>query len=322
MAHRSHACRAAAVLAAIVCCAAALAAGTADTVDALWERGKAQITAGNVDEALKTAEQAVAAAPESADAWWLMGWVRECRGEWEQAEQSYRKGADLGPEIAALHNNVGWALQMLGRPEEAVAPLERAVAVDPAYSQAHINLGIVLEQCGRPDDASASFARVIEIGGDPRLVADAHNLTGYLHANKAEWDRALREIRVALSHFPGDAGYLDSLGSIAALAGDLGNAEAMLRRALQTPGALLSSRAALAYCHALRGDQEKARAQLDKVSERLVLEGPEMSADTIYFAALAYGRLGDNTRAQELATAFCKRWPKLKWASDLQGLAP
>jgi len=273
-----------------------------------------------MDDALKTAEQATAAAPESADAWWLMGWVRECRGEWEQAEEAYRKGADLGPDIAALHNNLGWALQILGRPEEAIAPLQRAVEIDPAYSQAHINIGIVFEQCGRPDDAAASFARVIELGQDPRLVADAHNLTGYLHANKADWARALREIRVALSHFPGDAGYLDSLGSIAALAGDLDNADSTLRRALQAPGALLSSRAALAYCLAVRGDPEKARALLEKVAERLVLEGPGMSADVIYFAALAYARLDDKARAAELATAFSKRWPKLKWARDLEAL--
>jgi len=94
---------------------------------------------GELDEALRRAEGAVAALPEDASALTTLGWVRRQRGELAEAEAVLTRAVALQPNGDRLMR-LGMVRAGLGRRAEAVADLRRAVRADPDSAAARREL--------------------------------------------------------------------------------------------------------------------------------------------------------------------------------------
>jgi TolA-binding protein len=93
-------------------------------------------------------------------------------------------------------------------------------------------------------------------------------------------------------------------------------AEAPLRKALKSPAHWSGTHTALAYSLACRGQAAAAREELAQVSKELVAEN--VSLDALYFAGLAYDKLGETTIAHRIFARATQRWPRHPWSEPMR----
>lgn len=101
---------------------------------------RALLFAGELDEALRSAERTAAAAPDNPDAHYQLGAVRMGRRDLAGAEEELRRALELGPNHPAALNDLAVLLMSQGRREEAAELLERLVRIQPDNRAARENL--------------------------------------------------------------------------------------------------------------------------------------------------------------------------------------
>ena len=123
----------------------------------------AQLAQGK-QQALASAERAIALAPDLADGYAIRGQLHYRNfWDWQRAEQDYRRALALDPhKIEAL---TGYALAMFngGRLDDCLALVRRATAIDPLSLFAWFLLGGALHRAGRAAEARTALARALEI---------------------------------------------------------------------------------------------------------------------------------------------------------------
>lgn len=130
----------------------------------------------------------------SANAFTLLGLMKVQLGDIDGATASYRQALALDPNHAAAHQSLGNAYQMQGNPAEAAAEYRTAIALaETAFLQ--IQLGTVLGRLGRGDEALAALARALEL--DPQ-AAEAYNQIGLIYANQGDLAQAEAAYRAAI----------------------------------------------------------------------------------------------------------------------------
>ena len=146
-----------------------------------------------------------------------------------EAEETLRFARELEPGIAGIHEDLGSLLMRLGRGEEALSSLRAAIRLDPRSGSAHRKLGKALVALGRGADADIAYAEFLELDRDRGALAAALELL-----RAGDEPGAADAFRAALRANP------DNVDAMRFLAGihrrqkqNLGDAEALLRRALQ-----------------------------------------------------------------------------------------
>jgi serine/threonine protein kinase/tetratricopeptide (TPR) repeat protein len=183
---------------------------------------------GQVAEAIRTARQAVAAAPNSTVAWQVLGYSCYYAGLNELAEEAWARVVTLNP-TPQPHWMHARMLLYSGKAEDAEGEMRSVVAANPDQFKALAYLGMVLYYGGKLDEAEARLDRAVALGHDseddtPRLLA------AFLYASRGQ--KAKIDFRV-LQYRPeqiidGDGAYW--LGGIHALLGDRQTALDWLKR--------------------------------------------------------------------------------------------
>jgi Flp pilus assembly protein TadD len=220
-------------------------------------RGERLLVNGQVTEAQKIFEQAIADDPDDARAWLDLGLTKEARGDMKSAEAAYRRATEIDDRFAEAFNNLGVLLRESGELDEATAALERAVALDPDLSAARFNLGLAYEERRRYDDAEREYLATIEqLPGDP--VPRINLAMMYLEIDRAE--DAAAQLRAARPAVRGDVLLSIAVGGALRRAGSPAEAISVLRSALdhagsRPPTALLAE---LALSYYATGDLDSA----------------------------------------------------------------
>ena len=111
---------------------AAVSAQASSSAQELVESGNAQWTAGDLDAALASYEQAVTADERSVDARLKLAGVRMARHEYRHAVEAFQAAASINPNDAKPFIGLGIAYLHLGQDSLAHAALTEAVRLDPA----------------------------------------------------------------------------------------------------------------------------------------------------------------------------------------------
>jgi eukaryotic-like serine/threonine-protein kinase len=185
---------------------------------------------GQVAEAIRTARQAVAAAPNSTVAWQVLGYSCYYAGLNELAEEAWGRVVTLNP-TPQPHWMHARMLLYSGKAKDAEGEMRSVVAANPDQFKALAYLGMVLYYEGKLDEAEPRLDRAVVLGHDseddtPRLLA------AFLYASRGQ--KVKIDFRV-LQYRPeqfidGDAAYW--LGGIHALLGDRQTALDWLKRAV------------------------------------------------------------------------------------------
>jgi tetratricopeptide (TPR) repeat protein len=139
-------------------------------VKALVEAARARLQAGDKQEALQLAKQAVEVDAEHPPALFLLGVALRLNGSLDQAIQRLSEFLVLAPDVAQGRYERGLARYSLGYLLEAAKDLHQAVEIDPSLAVAWRALTEVLLAQGDEDGAAKAHARAgLTRGVDPAL---------------------------------------------------------------------------------------------------------------------------------------------------------
>jgi tetratricopeptide (TPR) repeat protein len=127
--------------------------------------------AGRAAEAAASFAQAANLDPSNASYWTNLGNARRELGELPQAASAYRRALDADPGFGDAANGLGTILVQTGKPADAVPLFERAVQQAPDFYEARLNLGIALQESGQAARAAGVY-RGILASAPPRFARE------------------------------------------------------------------------------------------------------------------------------------------------------
>ena len=177
--------------------------------------------------------------------------------------------------------------------ERAEASSQRALELDPSYTWAYYTYALMLTSQGRFDDAIVQIERARRV--DPISISPVGIDLGYLHSLNGDLESAAKAWQEALEMAPEDYRTHRHLGNHLCRTGSLERGLEELERALSTVPEEERILADLGYCHALAGNDEKAREYLRKIEAN----AEDRYVDPVHPALVHLG-LGETDRAIEL----------------------
>ena len=122
------------------------------------------------------------------------------QGQLDEAIRNFELALAARPDYAEAHNNIGIALAKQGKLDDAIRHFNSALRTQPDYAQAHANLGLALTRQGKFDEAIRHFDSALRAWPN---FAEAHNHLGIALAAQGKLDEAIRHFRRALEINPG-----------------------------------------------------------------------------------------------------------------------
>jgi len=134
--------------------AAALEPGNAEVFDI---RSHLSVVLGNLAEAIKLAEQAVALDPLRANSHLSLGYMLYLSGRYDGARAELQKALDLNPQAARVHVSLGKIFIAEGKPQQALVEIEK----EPSDWGKLTGQVLVYRALGREQDSSGALATLI-----------------------------------------------------------------------------------------------------------------------------------------------------------------
>ncbi len=176
--------------------------------------------------ALDAAEEQVGGHPDVRR---VRGDVLRKAGDPRRAISLYELAAEARPDSADALVALSDTYLALGEYGQAADACRRALARAPGCGPAKVNYGAVLEAQGDVKGAEAAYREAIALD---RTLAGAYNNLAYLYATQnADLEEALHLAETAAQLEPSEACYLDTLGHIQHLVGELDQAIVTLETA-------------------------------------------------------------------------------------------
>ncbi len=145
-----------------------------------------------------------------------------------EAEQPLRRAAKLFPRLARAHEGLSEACIMQGKLEDALSSLRLADELEPNNAAVQLKLGRVLAALGRGQDADAAFEASF------KLTPFREQLVRGLELQRlGSLEEAEKIYRDVLLRNPDDVDALRLLSGLAMRVRQWGDAEVMLKRALE-----------------------------------------------------------------------------------------
>lgn len=169
---------------------------------ALFDRGKAQITAGDFEDAIQSFKRLLRFDPKLVEVWYQLGIAYASAGRYAEASDAYRLTLERNPDCGPCHCALSLALRetrhapeslaeaknclrlipnyagawnLIGNAELdlrenalAIRAYQKAVELKPAYVNARYNLGLVLELTGHYSAAEIQLTKVVNL--QPRMT--------------------------------------------------------------------------------------------------------------------------------------------------------
>jgi tetratricopeptide (TPR) repeat protein len=176
--------------------ALALAPGDAASLRGL---GRVALLRGDPAAAEEPLSASLARCADHAETLNWLGLARLQLRKYADAQDSLRHALRLRPDLNQARNNLGLALHSQGNLREARACFEQALAQDPGYVNARINLGNSLRLLGCHADALRELEAVLQ--AQPDCVGALNNL-GALLQDLGQIERALQCFTRALELCP------------------------------------------------------------------------------------------------------------------------
>ena len=147
--------------------------------------------------------------------------------DWSAAEREFRKAIELNPNYANAHHWYADYLSAVGRHEQAVTESKRALELDPLSPIINAWLGWRYFFARQYDLAIEQYLKTLEM--DPTFVP-ARLVLGQGYEQKSMPEKAIDELKKAVSLSGGSSLYVSSLAHAYAIAGRRSEAEMLLRQ--------------------------------------------------------------------------------------------
>ena len=204
------------------------------TPEALAALARAQIRTEDGPGALATADKAVAAGATSAIAHVARAEALLALGRNPEGEAAARKATELDPKSALAWSRLARLLLAVARPADAAAAARKATELDDKFGEGFAILGVSI-----------------------------------LANNLKEWSEAIAQAQQGAFLDPGNTIVQAAVGKIFEANGQLEQAAAAYRRALQTDPGFAPARLALIQAELNRGNRDAALAEAKKIAAEM-----------------------------------------------------
>ena len=155
--------------------------------------------AGQYDEAIKIALQAVENDPLSAEAHAIAAEIYMDKGNWARALDEIETAIRLSPDNALVQRNLGYVMDNQGRHKEATAAFERAAELAPKLGYIYTTAGNGYLALGDYDNAIAQYEKAVQATPDSPVGYDS---LGHASALAGDPDRGLSMVKRAIEIDP------------------------------------------------------------------------------------------------------------------------
>src|SRR5439155_831231 len=205
----------------------------------------AVLTTTNSEEAIHELEKAVALAPGSLKAQFNLAVAYGANANYGLAKEieQLRKVIASQPDFPGARLALGRSLLGEGLVEESVGELREAVRLEPQNTQAHYQLGLALVRAGHKDEGAVELQKSRELASsdDRRQNAALDIAEGHVALEQGDLGQAAAKFRHALELQPESADAEHFLGAVLEKRGDAEGASTAYRRALElNPGDILA----------------------------------------------------------------------------------
>ena len=183
---------------------------------------------GKVDEAIKTALQAIAVQPDYGVAHYNLGNLYVRQGNFDLAKQHFEAALRLLPNYAEAHSNYGQLLAERGDIAAGMEHFKKAVVLNPTLSRAQLNLGVALAKQGKTEAAIGPLKAAAQLNTES---PQASFYLGSIYAAQNRYAEAEESFNQALRI---DGSFAPAHQSLAELFELRGNKEAALRHYRET----------------------------------------------------------------------------------------
>jgi Flp pilus assembly protein TadD len=146
--------------------------------------------------------------------------------------------------------------------EKAIAQYKTALAQNPKQPGLYTILGSIYEQLKKADQSERHYRQALEI--DPEFAPAANNLAYLLAQNNQHLDEALNYARIAKEKLPDDPGVMDTMGLVYLRKGLIDSAILEFKGSVAKLENNPTVRYHLGLAYHLKGEPQKARAELQK----------------------------------------------------------
>lgn len=193
------------------------------------QRGMELEKAGNLSEAIREEEEALAVDPDNVQVHVNLVSLYGRTGDATKAKQHFDAAIKLNPGRPDAWYDYGVLLFSDRNYVEAERAFNQAVKIDPYYAEAHNNLGVIYEQQGRLDDAAGEFRKAIDDRPDFPL---ARFHLGRILVNQEKYPEAIEQFQKTLQPEGEQTPvYLYALAATYARAGDREHAFSYMEKA-------------------------------------------------------------------------------------------
>jgi tetratricopeptide (TPR) repeat protein len=112
---------------------------------------------GNLDQAIRLYEQAVALDPLRVNSYSGLGYLLYAAGRYQEAQAALQKALDLNPQASYVHLTLGKILIAEGKPQQAVVQIEK----EPIEWGKFTGQALAYHALGREQDSNAALAALI-----------------------------------------------------------------------------------------------------------------------------------------------------------------
>jgi tetratricopeptide (TPR) repeat protein len=155
--------------------------------------------AGQYDEAIKVALQAVDSDAMSAEAHAILAEIYMDKGNWARALDEIETAMKLNPDSAMVQRNLGYVMDNQGRHKEAIAAFQRAAKLAPKLGYIYSTAGNGYVALGDYDNAITQYEKTVEATPDSPVGYDA---LGHASALAGDPDRGLSMLKKAIEIDP------------------------------------------------------------------------------------------------------------------------
>jgi eukaryotic-like serine/threonine-protein kinase len=226
-------------------------------------------------------------------------------GDLDQETHVYEVWARTYPRDAVPHNDIGVNARTLGDYNRALTEHQEAVRLNPDLGTAEANVAIDFLLLGRRDEAKQVAQRALARWPDRPGLRIFLYVVAFLENDVKEMEKQLASV----ANQPGEAGLLSVQASTEAYFGRLGRSREFIQRAIDVEKRG-NRREGAAFDLAIKGlhEAEFGNSQQARLAASEAISfSPGKDAKT--FAALAFARAGDLSRAQMLVDELNKRFP-------------
>jgi tetratricopeptide (TPR) repeat protein len=184
------------------------------------------------DGAAKTLEDYLAVQPEDGEAWLLLGDVYVLLKQFESAAGAYNRATEGARSIDTGYLKLSKLQIRQGSNDKSVQTLRRGVAALPKSERLVLALALNLQRLGRFEQAMAVYEGFLRI--DPRSAVVANNLAALVADHRTDDTEALRRAISLMERLQtsGNPQFLDSIGWLHYRVGEVAQAIAFLKRAI------------------------------------------------------------------------------------------